>query len=105
MLGKKFLVATAMFATATLAACGTPRPNPDQPTDKNSPMYEQGYRDGCAAVNARFRAQAEHEGPAQDEKLYATDPNYHDGWDGGFRKCEDKVNQGGLPIPGNSVIL
>ena len=105
MLGKKLLLATTVFAAATLAACSTPRPNPDQPTDKDSPMYEQGYRDGCAAVNARYRAESGHEGPAQDEKLYATDHNYHDGWDGGFRKCEDKVNQGGLPIPGNSVIL
>ncbi|HVZ68400.1 MAG TPA: hypothetical protein VG891_02985 [Rhizomicrobium sp.] len=99
-------IALPIMLAAALAACSTAsRPNPDQPTDKNSPVYDQGFRDGCAAVNARFRAQSNHEGPAQDEKLYTTDNNYHDGWDYGYRKCEDKVDQGGLPIPGNSVIM
>lgn len=102
MASGKIALATA-FA-AMLAACSS-TPNPGQPVDKNSPIYDQGFRDGCAAVNARFRSQADHEGPAQDEKLYATDNNYHSGWDYGYRKCEDKVDQGGLPIPGNSVIM
>lgn len=105
MFPAKFPFAMSLLLAAALAACSTPRPNPDQPTDKNSPMYDHGYRDGCAAVNPRFRAQSGHEGPAQDEKLYATDHNYHDGWDTGYRKCEDKVERGGLPIPGNAVIL
>lgn len=103
--GRRISLAAILSATASLAACTTPRPNPDLPTDKNSPMYDQGYRDGCAAVNPRFRAQSGHEGPAQDKGLYASDHNYHDGWDSGYRHCEDKIDRGGLPIPGNSVIL
>ncbi len=97
----------AIFATMALAACSTagPSSSDDKPVDKNSPVYEQGYQDGCAAVNPRYRKDSGHEGPPRDDKLYENDSNYRGGWDTGFRKCEDKVDQGGLPIPGNSVIM
>lgn len=89
-----------------LSACANGPPMPPGPVDKDLPIFDHGYRDGCATVNPRFRKEAGYEGgPTRDEKMYASDSNYHGGFDSGIRNCADKVNQGGLPIPGNSVIL
>ncbi len=107
MTSRTILLGAAIFSALALSACSTGIniPAPEGPVDKNSPVYDQGFQDGCAAVNVRYRKQSDHDDTARDDKLYAADPNYHAGWDFGFRKCEDKVDQGGLPIPGNSVIM
>jgi hypothetical protein len=105
MMSRTLVFAAAILSAAVLSGCATGPGAPDGKVDKNSPMFDQGFQDGCAAVNARYRAQSNHEGPARDDKLYGSDANYYAGWNKGYRKCEDKVDQGGLPIPGNSVIM
>jgi hypothetical protein len=107
MMSTKTIFAAGLFSAFALSACSSVGdiPAPPGQVDKNSPIYDQGFQDGCAAVNVRYRKQSGHDDTARDDKLYASDANYHAGWDFGFRKCEDKVDQGGLPIPGNSVIM
>lgn len=67
-------------------------------------MYNVGYNEGCATANLRA-ARALGVKPGRDSKLYDSDQDYHDGWNKGYRKCEDKINPGGLSVPGNSVIM
>jgi hypothetical protein len=74
------------------------------PREEDTASYTDGYSDGCASANLRY-ARQEHVKPNRDAKLYDSDKGYHDGWDHGYRKCEDKVTPGGLAIPGNSVVL
>ena len=72
--------------------------------DENSSNYVDGYSDGCASANLRYARQA-HVKPNRDGKLYDSDNNYHEGWDHGYRKCEDRVTPSARPIMGNSTIL
>ena len=72
--------------------------------DENSAAYVDGYSDGCASANLRYARQA-HVKPNRDAKLYDNDNDYHDGWDHGYRKCEDRVTPAARPIMGNSAIL
>jgi hypothetical protein len=103
------LVASSALADTTV----TPGPDPQivkpAPPSSAAPAedsisYTQGYSDGCASANLRY-ARQEHVKPNKDSKLYDADKEYHDGWDHGYRKCEDKVTPGGLSIPGNSVVM
>ena len=70
---------------------------------EGSPMYNIGFNEGCATSNLRYARQSGQK-PGKDDKLYDSDTDYHDGWNKGYRKCEDHVDQGGLPVMGNSVI-
>ena len=81
-----------------------PAPAKAATIDENSEPYVDGYSDGCASANLRYARQA-HVKPNRDPKLYDTDVNYHQGWDHGYRKCEDSVSPGALPVMGNSIIL
>jgi hypothetical protein len=81
-----------------------PAPAKAATIDENSEPYVDGYSDGCASANLRYARQA-HVKPNRDPKLYDSDVNYHQGWDHGYRKCEDTVSPGALPIMGNSIIL
>ncbi|HSZ74880.1 MAG TPA: hypothetical protein VK779_08670 [Rhizomicrobium sp.] len=72
--------------------------------DEGSPAYVMGFSDGCATSNPRYRKQ-NNLTAKRDEAQYNSDNNYHKGWDKGYLSCEDKIDSGGLPIPGNSVIL
>lgn len=98
----------AAFAAASLAGCasGPAGPGGSAPAgkvDENSPGYVSGFTDGCATANPRYRK--ENGLTAKRDPMYDTDNDYHTGWDKGYLKCEDKVDSGGLPIPGNSVIM
>jgi hypothetical protein len=90
-------------APAQSATPATPPASSTQ-NEENSATYVQGYSDGCASSNLRY-ARQEHVKPNRDSNLYSNDQAYHDGWDHGYRKCEDKITPGGLSIPGNSVIM
>lgn len=104
-MSKSIGFAAAVMTALLVSACANSPPMPPGPVDKASPIFDHGYRDGCATVNPRFRKEAGYESAVRDEKMYAEDSNYHAGYDSGIRNCADKVNQGGLPIPGNAVIL
>lgn len=94
-----------VLAGLSVAGCASGPAAPEGPkADEGSPAYVMGFSDGCATVNPRYRKQ---QGltAKRDEALYGSDNNYHKGWDKGYLSCEDKVDSGGLPIPGNSVIL
>jgi hypothetical protein len=97
----------AVFAATSLAACASgptgPGGAPAAKADENSPGYVSGFTDGCATANPRYRK--ENSLTAKRDPMYDTDNDYHTGWDKGYLKCEDKVDSGGLPIPGNSVIM
>jgi len=106
---------TALLVASAALADTTVSPGPDPQTVKPAPSssatpaedsssYTLGYSDGCASANLRY-ARQEHVKPNKDSKLYDADKEYHDGWDHGYRKCEDKVTPGGLSIPGNSVVM
>jgi hypothetical protein len=92
---------TTAAAPAVPPASTTP-PKAQQPED--SPSYVLGYSEGCASANLRY-ARQEHIKPGRDAKLYDSDNDYHNGWNHGYRKCEDKITPGGLSVPGNSVIM
>lgn len=99
---------TVSPATGSTVPLGSPPTSPVQPSstaqiDENSLSYVDGYSEGCASANLRYAHQA-HVKPGRDPKLYDSDNNYHSGWDHGYRKCEDRVTSGGLPVMGNSVI-
>lgn len=79
----------------------TPTP---PPAEEDSASYVGGYSDGCATANLRYARQA-HVKPNKDSKLYDGDKEYHDGWNKGYRKCEDKTTPGGLSVPANSVVM
>ena len=81
-----------------------PAAPPAPQKEEDSIGYVDGYSDGCASANLRY-ARQEHVKPNRDSKLYDSDKEYHDGWDHGYRKCEDKVSPGGLSVPGNSVVM
>jgi hypothetical protein len=94
----------AALATASLAAYTSNAFADDTKIDENSPSYVEGFTDGCATANPRYRK--ENNLTAKRDPSYDTDDNYHKGWDKGYYKCEDKVDQGGLALPGgNSVIM
>jgi len=95
-------VIVTVFAAASLAACASSAPS-GPPANEDSPGYVQGFTDGCATANPRYRK--ENNLTAKRDPDYDKDNNYHTGWDKGYLKCEDKVDSGGLPIPGNSVIM
>lgn len=97
---------TTPSTSTTPAQSATPATPPASSTqnEENSATYVEGYSDGCASSNLRY-ARQEHVKPNRDSNLYANDQAYHDGWDHGYRKCEDKITPGGLSIPGNSVIM
>ena len=94
-------VIVAVFAATSLAGCASAPSGP--PVDENSAGYVQGFTDGCATANPRYRK--DNNLTAKRDPDYDKDNNYHKGWDKGYLKCEDKVDSGGLPIPGNSVIM
>lgn len=94
---------TPSTAPAQSTTPATPPASSTQ-NEENSATYVEGYSDGCASSNLRY-ARQEHVKPNRDSNLYANDQAYHDGWDHGYRKCEDKITPGGLSIPGNSVIM
>lgn len=79
-------------------------PTPPVQAEEDTISYSSGYDEGCASANLRFARQS-HVKPNRDAKLYDSDKAYHDGWDHGYRKCEDKVTPGGIAIPGNSVVM
>jgi hypothetical protein len=83
-------------------ATAPPKPQSQQ-VNENSASYVDGYEDGCASANLRYARQA-HVKPNRDPKLYDSDNDYHEGWDHGYRRCEDHVTSGALPVMGNSVI-
>jgi hypothetical protein len=93
----------AVFTAVTVAGCASPAPPPGGKIDENSAGYVSGFTDGCATANPRYRK--ENNLTAKRDPQYDTDADYHTGWDKGYLKCEDKVDSGGLPIPGNSVIM
>jgi|HubBroStandDraft_2_1064218.scaffolds.fasta_scaffold103817_2 hypothetical protein len=104
-----------LFAVLIVAGCaadnpGAPNLAPQATTnaakaDEGSPAYVMGFSDGCATSNPRYRKQ-NNLTAKRDEAQYNSDNNYHQGWDKGYLNCEDKVDQGGLPLPGgNSIIL
>jgi len=99
---------SALADTTVYPAPTSPSTNPpaaaSPPAEEDSAEYTLGYSDGCASANLRY-ARQEHVKPNRDSKLYDSDKEYHDGWDHGYRKCEDKVTPGGLSIPGNSIVL
>ncbi len=83
----------------------SPAPKPDaDKVDETSFNYVTGYSEGCASSNLRYARQA-HVKPNRDSKLYDSDRDYHEGWNHGYRKCEDRVTPGALPVMGNSAIL
>ncbi|HSZ74881.1 MAG TPA: hypothetical protein VK779_08675 [Rhizomicrobium sp.] len=92
----------AAFVTASLAGVSKSFAD-DTKIDENSPSYVTGFTDGCATANPRYRKENNLE--AKRDPSYDTDANYKKGWDKGYYKCEDKMDSGGLPIPGNSVIM
>lgn len=95
--------ATAPAATTTTPAASAPAADPNK-IDENSASYVDGYSDGCASANLRYAHEA-HVKPGRDDKLYSSDNNYHEGWDHGYRKCEDRMTPGALPVMGNSIIM
>lgn len=95
--------ATPPTAPAESTTPATPPAGSTQ-NEENSASYVEGYSDGCASSNLRY-ARQEHVKPNRDSNLYANDQAYHDGWDHGYRKCEDKITPGGIAIPGNSIIM
>lgn len=95
---------TAPAQTPSVAPAPAPQtPDPGK-VDENSAGYVDGYSDGCASANLRYARQA-HVKPNRDAKLYDNDRNYHEGWDHGYRKCEDRMTPGALPVMGNSIII
>jgi hypothetical protein len=94
----------AAFVSSSLALCASQAfADDDTKIDENSPSYVTGFTDGCATANPRFRK--DNNLTAKRDPSYDTDANYKKGWDKGYYKCEDKMDSGGLPIPGNSVIM
>jgi hypothetical protein len=94
--------ATAPAAAATTTPV-TPVPPAGQSED-NSYTYVTGYSDGCASANLRY-ARQEHVKPNKDATRYDSDKGYHDGWNHGYRKCEDRSTPGAISVPGNSIIM
>lgn len=90
-------------STAPAASPTPQKPDPNK-VDETSFNYVTGYSEGCASANLRYARQA-HVKPNRDSKLYDGDRDYHEGWDHGYRKCEDHVTPGALPVMGNSSIL
>jgi len=82
----------------------TPSPPPKPVSEEDTASYQDGFSDGCASANLRY-ARQEHVKPNKDPKLYDNDQGYHDGWNHGYRQCEDKITPGGLSVPGNSVVM
>jgi hypothetical protein len=96
--------APATNAPAAAAPDATQATPPAGQSEEDSYTYVTGYSDGCASANLRY-ARQEHVKPNKDATLYDSDKGYHDGWNHGYRKCEDHVTPGALPVPGNSVIM
>jgi hypothetical protein len=68
---------------------------------RNTPAFQDGYSDGCAAASApaaNFR-----EGPYRDETLYDTDSTYRAGWANGYQTCRP-IQPGSAATPGTSPI-
>ncbi len=99
--------APAAAATTTPVTPVPPASAPPPPagqSEENSYTYVTGYSDGCASANLRY-ARQEHVKPNKDATLYDSDKGYHDGWNHGYRKCEDRSTPGAISVPGNSIIM
>lgn len=80
----------ATFATALalcLAACGSM-------ADKDSPLYNAGFGDGCNTAEAEQLPNRPR--PQRDEALYAKDADYRSGWNTGHTFCRPMSRQGGF---------
>lgn len=80
----------AAFVTASLGVCASKSFADDTKIDENSPSYVDGFTDGCATANPRYRK--ENNLTAKRDPSYDTDANYKKGWDKGYYKCEDKMD-------------
>lgn len=85
---------------ASLAGCAL-FPSKEDQAIRQSPAYQAGYHDGCAAANAAgasFRY-----GPVQNEDVFRSNDIYRAGWNTGYSACRQSMqmpgSQPGHPIP------
>ena len=70
----------------SLSGCGTPIPTPCLGPG-HTPTYVAGYNDGCSSGNASQNPVAGFY--RQDVKMFDSDKQYAEGWNTGYKKCED----------------
>jgi hypothetical protein len=81
---------SALLLTGILAGCGSYAP------EGSSPQYASAYTNGCLngyEQGGRPSIIAE----PRDNELYATDAEYRQGWEDGFKKCYDRALS--IPVP------
>lgn len=72
----------AALLAALLAGCGAGAPErKPEPVNLSgySPIFKQGYADGCESAGARA--------PRRDERRYKSEADYMMGWNDGYSVC------------------